>query len=79
MKHLAFEQRYTISAMLSQGFNGLIRQCFPKKAYFENITNQDIANVQFKLNNKPRKKLDFITPNEYFLANFTNNKVAFES
>ena len=63
----------------NENMNGLIRQYFPKKTSFENITNQDIANVQFKLNNRPRKKLGFMTPNEYFLANFTNNKVAFET
>jgi IS30 family transposase len=33
--------------------------------------------VENKLNNRPRKKLDFLTPNEYFLLTLLNQKVAF--
>jgi IS30 family transposase len=33
--------------------------------------------VQKKLNDRPRKKLGFLTPNEFFLLFLQNQKVAF--
>ena len=59
--------------------NGLIRQYFPKGSSFENITDKHVELVQNILNNRPRKKLKFLTPNEYFLLNLPNQKVAFVS
>lgn len=61
----------------NENTNGLIRQYFPKGSSFEYITNQDIMRVQNILNNRPRKKLNFLTPNEFFYLNLTNQKVAF--
>jgi len=61
----------------NENTNGLIRQYFPKGSSFENITNEQVNYVQNKLNNRPRKKLGFLTPNEFFYANFVNTKVAF--
>ena len=31
---------------------------------FENLTKKEIAFVQDRLNSRPRKKLDFLTPDE---------------
>ena len=61
----------------NENTNGLIRQYFPKGSSFENITNQQIKDVQHKLNNRPRKKLNFLTPNEFLTLNLFNQKVAF--
>ena len=61
----------------NENTNGLIRQYFPKKTSFENITDIDIEYVQNKLNNRPRKKLGFLTPIEFYLTMFANQKVAF--
>jgi len=44
----------------NENSNGLISQYFPKGSSFETITNKDIEDVQFKLNNRPRKKLSFL-------------------
>lgn len=44
--------------------NGLIRQYFPKKTDFTRVTEAEIYVVQEKLNNRPRKSLDYATPNE---------------
>jgi len=44
---------------------GLIRRYFPKKTDFSLISNEDIKRVQHKLNNRPRKKLEYATPIEY--------------
>lgn len=49
--------------------NGLIKQYFVKRSSFENITNQQIKYVQHKLNKRPRKRLEFLTPNEFLSLN----------
>jgi len=36
-----------------------------------------VQRVQEILNNRPRKKLNFLTPNEFFNLNLLNQKVAF--
>jgi len=61
----------------NENTNGLIRQYFPKGTSFDSITDKDIEYVQNQLNNRPRKKLGFLTPIEFYLTTFTNQKVAF--
>lgn len=51
---------------LNENTNGLIRQYFPKDTDFRTLTQQDIKRVMDKLNNRPRKSLDFKTPNQVF-------------
>lgn len=50
----------------NENLNGLVRQYFPKDYDFKSITNQDILNVQNILNNRPRKRFGFKSPNEVF-------------
>lgn len=50
----------------NENTNGLIRQYFPKKSSFENITEEDIKLVMDRLNNRPRKCLGYRTPNQVF-------------
>ena len=50
----------------NENLNGLVRQYFPKEYDFTSISNQQIKNVQNKLNNRPRKRLGFKSPNEIF-------------
>jgi len=45
---------------------GLIRRYFPKKTDFDKVTDQQIREVEHKLNSRPRKCLDFRTPAEVF-------------
>lgn len=52
-----------------ENLNKLIRQYLPKNADFEKVTVQDILAVQEKLNNRPRKSLNYLTPNEIFAKN----------
>ena len=54
----------------NENMNGLIRQYLPKGSSFEDLTDEDISSIQNRLNNRPRKKLGFLTPIEYFFANF---------
>ena len=44
--------------------NGLIREYFPKRSYLNDITDLQIKEIEDKLNNRPRKKLNYLTPNE---------------
>ncbi len=64
--------------------NGLIRRYIPKKASFENLTQEILNKIENKLNNRPRKKLNFYTPNEIVNTIFNKekpilNKIAFIS
>jgi len=61
----------------NENTNGLIRQYITKGMSFENVTDKQIQDIQDKLNNRPRKKLNYLTPNEYILNNFAIDKVAF--
>ena len=61
----------------NENTNGLIRQYFTKGSSLENITDKEVEDVQEILNNRPRKKLNFLTPTEYFFINLLNQKVAF--
>jgi IS30 family transposase len=51
---------------LNENTNGLIRQYFPKKMEFTFITLEEIAFVEDRLNNRPRKCLGFKTPNAVY-------------
>lgn len=50
----------------NENLNGLIRQYFPKKSDFTQITEKQILEVQKQLNNRPRKRFGYKTPNEIF-------------
>lgn len=53
---------------------GLIRRYFPKKTDFAKVTDQQISDVEHRLNSRPRKCLGFKTPAEvisWFLLHFT--------
>lgn len=49
----------------NENTNGLIRQYFPKGTKFETLTDDEIKKVEKKLNNRPRKRLDYKKPNDF--------------
>ncbi len=51
---------------LNENTNGLIRQYFPKKTSLVHIDKYDVVAVQNKLNKRPRKTINFDTPNQLF-------------
>ena len=51
---------------LNENTNGLLRQYFPKKCDFLKVTLQEFFAAVDALNNRPRKRLGFRTPNEVF-------------
>ena len=46
--------------------NGLIRQYLPRNIDFENLTDNEIYEIQEKLNNRPRKHLNWLSQNEVY-------------
>ena len=56
----------------NENTNGLIRQYIPKGTDFSGITDEFVSWVENKLNNRPRKRLGNLTPNEKFNSILTN-------
>ena len=48
----------------NENYNGLLRQYFPKKTSFENITWREVRKAEKLLNNRPRKRLGYKNPAE---------------
>ena len=50
----------------NENFNGLVRDFFPKGTDFAKVTDKDVRRVERNLNNRPRKRLGYLTPLEVF-------------
>ena len=51
---------------VNENTNGLIRQYFPKTRNLTTVTRQEVEHTMTRLNNRPRKKLEYMTPYEIF-------------
>jgi len=51
---------------LNENTNGLIRQYVPKGSDVRTLTDEQIQHIMNRLNNRPRKTLSYLTPNEVF-------------
>ena len=56
----------------NENTNGLIRQYFPKNRDFRTITDKELIHAMRRLNNRPRKRLGFKTPNQVFFRESYN-------
>ena len=54
----------------NENTNGLIRQYFPKGSDFNFYSEKDVKRAMNRLNNRPRKRLDYFTPEEKFKKEF---------
>ena len=54
---------------LIENTNKLVRQYIPEKTNFSKLNEQEIKNIQYKINNRPREKLKFYSPKEIFFLN----------
>ena len=50
----------------NENTNGLVRQYFPKGTNFKTITQAKIRRAEDRLNDRPRKALEFRSPNDIF-------------
>lgn len=55
----------------NENTNGLLRQFFPKKSSFKEITQQSVDKAVKLINNRPRKRLNYLTPYEVFMKSCT--------
>jgi len=63
----------------NENLNGLIRQYFTKGSDFRSITEKRLAEVEEKLNNRPRKRFGFESPTFVMNQLLFNSEVAFMS
>jgi IS30 family transposase len=69
---------------LNENTNKLLRQYFPKGCDFHDISEAQLAAIMEELNNRPRKTLAYLTPNEAFRlalekhSSIIRNPVAFQ-
>lgn len=59
--------------------NKLIRQYIPKKMNFSEMSDQQVKIYQERINDRPRKKLNYSTPNEHLKSIFPTPFVAFQT
>ena len=53
----------------NENFNGLVRDFFPKGIDFDKISIKEIKRVEINLNNRPRRRLNYLTPHQVFVLN----------
>jgi IS30 family transposase len=58
----------------NQNLNGLVRQFFPKHRKLEEVTDEQIALAQHRLNHRPRKCLNYKTPHQVFWAKLNSTQ-----
>ena len=74
-KHMKIRDEYGISTYFCDAYkswqkggvensNGLIRQYLPRTTNLDMMTDKEIYEIQEKINDRPRKKLGYSTPNE---------------
>lgn len=67
--YVYFADPYTPSQRgRNENCNGLVRDFLPKGTDFKKLTDADIMRIEFLLNNRPRKRLGGMTPNEAYVA-----------
>ena len=59
----------------NENLNGLVGQYFPKKSNFALIEKDQVERAEKTLNNRPRKRYDYRTPNEVFVNAINNNGI----
>ncbi|MGP9669676.1 MULTISPECIES: IS30 family transposase, partial [unclassified Psychrobacter] len=52
----------------NENTNGLIREYLPKGCDFRQVSDDEVQNIEDRLNNRPRKRLGFKTPNQVFYS-----------
>jgi len=61
---------------LNEHTNGLVRQYLPKSSSFQDLTEENLHWIENRLNNRPRKVLNYKTPSEVFFSIDSSQGVA---
>ena len=56
----------------NENTNGLLRYYLPKGTSFENLTQASLSKIVELINNRPRKRLNYLTPREVLLKELTS-------
>jgi len=59
--------------------NGLLRRYLPKKTDLTSLTQEELDDIVEEINNRPRKVLNYNTPNEVFESYLNSSGVAIQS
>jgi IS30 family transposase len=54
----------------NENTNGLVRRYLPRGKNIDDLTQVDIDEIAEELNNRPRKKLGYFTPNEMLKSEY---------
>jgi len=52
----------------NENTNGLLRRYIPKKTSFKGLTQADLDDMVWEINNRPKKCLEYATPKEIFIS-----------
>lgn len=63
---------------LNENSNGLLRQYYPKKTDLRNVDQASFGPVLEKINNRPRKTLDYATPKEVFFGLIKDDNLQYQ-
>jgi IS30 family transposase len=63
---------------LNEHTNGLLRQYYPKKTAFTNLSDEKTQWIENRLNDRPRKVLNYMTPREVFTGKRQPTPVALQ-
>jgi len=55
----------------NENYNGLVRDFLPKGLGFAIVSDKDVKRIERNLNNRPRKRLGYLTPREVFVLGRT--------
>jgi IS30 family transposase len=58
----------------NENTNGIVRRYYPKSTDFSGVKEREIYKLQEHLNSRPRKVLNYYTPNEIFRYELSKNK-----
>jgi len=63
----------------NENFNGFLRRYIHKKRSMPTVTDKEIKKIQNRLNNRPRKRLGFKTPQRCFINHSSALRFELES
>lgn len=59
----------------NENYNGLVRDFLPKGTLFATVSLRDVKRIERNLNNRPRKRLGYLTPHEVFVLGLSTGAV----